>query len=76
MNLGISDYRSWKINYNGTEPEPIFLEPNIENPLFNSCVGVWVGGHPPTNFCTHESKDVLENFISFDAYEIPATGRG
>ena len=37
----------------------------MENQLFGFCVGVWVGGHHPTNF-SHISKDAQENSTSFD----------
>ena len=37
----------------------------IENELFSICVGVWVGGHIPTNV-SYESKDAQENSTSFD----------
>ena len=38
------DSRAAKIISNETKLEPISWERNIGNPLFNFCVGVWVGG--------------------------------
>ena len=49
-NLTSSDCRASKIIWNDTKPEPISWELNIENPIFNFCLGVWVGGHDATNF--------------------------
>ena len=75
LNLKSSDCRASKIIQNDTKLEPIPWELNMENQLFGFCVGVWVGGHHPTNF-SHISKDAQENSTSFDAYEIPAARRG
>ena len=41
---------AWKIIYNDTELDPISWELDIENPIFNFCVGVWVRGPPRANF--------------------------
>ena len=49
LNLNSSDCRTSKIIQNDTELEPISWEPNRKNSLFNSCVGVWVGGHARTH---------------------------
>ena len=56
LNVNSSDYRASKIISNDTELEPIPWEPNMKNPIFHFCVGVCVGGHPPTNF-SHVLKD-------------------
>ena len=55
MNLNSSDCRASKTFSNDTKLETIPWELDIENPLFNLCVGVWVGGHPPANL-SHTSK--------------------
>ena len=54
-----------KIISNDTKLEPISWELNYENPLFNFCVGVWVGGQDAAYF-SHVSKDAHENSASFD----------
>jgi len=46
----------------------------MENQLFDFCVGVWVGGHPPANL-SHTSKDAQLNFTSFDTNLMGAIGR-
>ena len=51
--------------YNDTKLEPISWELNLENPLFNFCVGVWVGGHPRANLWP-ESKDAHKTSKSDD----------
>ena len=56
LNLKSLDCRASKIISNDTKLEEIPWELDVENPLFNFCVGVWVGGHPPANF-SHASKD-------------------
>ena len=40
------DCRASKILWNDTKAEPISWEINIENSIFNFCVGVWVGEYP------------------------------
>ena len=47
-NLSISGWRASKINWNDIKSVAISWKFNIENPFF--CVGIWVGGHHPTNF--------------------------
>ena len=59
LNLNSSDCSASKIISNDTRPEPISWF-DIENSIFNFCVGVWVVGHLPTNF-SHGSKDAQEN---------------
>ena len=44
LNLSISDWRASKIIRNDSKLETIPRENNIENPVFDFCVGVWVGG--------------------------------
>ena len=56
MNLNSSHCRASKIISNDTKLEEIPWELDVENPLFNFCVGVWVGGHAPANFL-YISKD-------------------
>ena len=48
-----------KIISNDTKLVPISRESNVDNPLLNNCVGVWVGGHPRANFS--HTKDSQEN---------------
>ena len=50
LNLNSSDCRASKIISNDTKLEEIPWELNVENPLFNFCVGVWDGGNPGANF--------------------------
>ena len=56
LNLNSSDCRTRKIISNDIKLEAIPWELDIENQLFNFCVGVWVGGHAPANF-SYISKD-------------------
>ena len=46
INLNSSGCRALKIIKNDTKLEPISWGPRSENPIFNFCVGVWVGGNP------------------------------
>ena len=73
-NRTCSDCRASKIIANDTKPEPISLELNIENRIFNFCVGVWVGGHEATNFL-HISKDAQENSTYFDTDVVTGSDR-
>jgi len=50
LNLIGSNCRASKNISNDTELEQIPLEPNMENPIFHFCVGVWVGEHASTDF--------------------------
>ena len=56
LNLNSSDCRASKIIWNVTKLGPISWELNIEYPIFNFCVGVWVGEHHRANF-SHKPKD-------------------
>ena len=47
----------------------------MENHLFDFCVGVCVGGHPPA-ILSHTSKDAQLNFTSFDTNLMGAAQRG
>ena len=46
----ILDRRASKIIQNDIKLEAVLWEFDIENPFFDFCVGVWVGGQPPTHF--------------------------
>ena len=46
LNLRSSNLRAPKNIFNDIKLEPVPRELNIENPLLNFCVGVWVGEHP------------------------------
>ena len=48
-NLNSSNCRAPKIICSNTILEPISWEMNSKNPLFDFCVGVWVGGHSLAN---------------------------
>ena len=61
-NLNISDYRASKIIWNDTKPEPISWDMNIDNLIFNVCVGVWVGG-----FCVEVVKwKIFDEILWFE----------
>ena len=47
--LNTSYCRALKIISNDTLLESVPWELNIENTIFNFCIGVWVGGHPWAN---------------------------
>ena len=47
----------------------------MENPCFNFCVGVYIGGHLATNFL-HKSKDAEEDCASFDTSIVIGGRRG
>ena len=48
--MNSSDCRAWKILWNDTKLELFYSELNVENLLFNFCVGVWVGGSSQAKF--------------------------
>ena len=66
-NMTSSDCRASKIIWNDTKLEPISWEQNAGNPLFIVCVGVWVGGHPLTNF-SHRPKEWFSERKKAHAY--------
>ena len=75
MNLNGPYCKASKNISNDTKLEAIPREPDVKNPFFNFCVGVWVRGHDGTNF-SHISKDAQENFTSFDTIVVPGGGWG
>ena len=52
-----------------------FLGTKQANPLFNFCVGVWVGGHPRANV-PFRSKDAQENSTFSDIIVVTEGDRG
>ena len=57
LNLNIPDCRDSKIISNNTKLESISWEHNIENKLFNFCVGGWVGEHLSAS-CSYSLYDI------------------
>ena len=74
LNQESSDCRPSKIIFYDTLLELISWVLNVENQLFNFCVGVGFDGHDAINF-SHISNDVQENAISFDTNLMAAVGR-
>ena len=86
-NFGIFELSEWSSNLNNSvcrdskfisndiKLKPISWELKNENPFLSICVGVWVGGHPPTKF-SYVSKDAQENFTSFDINDVTGGDRG
>ena len=75
MNLNSSDCGVSKIIKNDTKLEAVPWEPDVENPLFNFCVGVWVRGQDGTNF-SQISKDAQKKSTSFNTDIVLGGGWG
>ena len=60
MDLTSLDCRASKDISIDTKPEPTSWELDIENLIFNFCVGVLVRGHDAANF-SHASKDAQKH---------------
>ena len=72
-NLNSSHCGASKIIWNETKLEAIPWELDVENPLFNFCVGVWIGGHPPAKLFRESffALTVPSVYIKRCAIELP-----